>query len=100
MPPWRARAASSGARRFANDVEQFLQTTAPDRRDDAKLGKMRPDRVDDRWHQACFVTQCLQLARPMMGRGAGLETVARLRDELLDGEDLLLARRGADRHRK
>ena len=33
---------------IGDDIEQFLDAIAPDRRDDAKLGKMGADRVDYR----------------------------------------------------
>jgi len=33
--------------RISHNIEQLLNAVAPDRRHDAKLGKMRPDGIDD-----------------------------------------------------
>ena len=61
--------------RIGDDIEQFLDTIASDRRDDAKLGKMGADRIDHRGlladeqmarameHQAALLLRRLGLAR-------------------------------------
>ncbi len=62
--------------RFSHNIEQFLGAIAPDRRYDAKLGKMCPDGIDDgvllaheevaraMKHQAALLFCCLGLDEP------------------------------------
>ena len=62
--------------RISHNIEQFLDAVAPDRRYDAKLGKMCPDGIDDRIllaheqmaramkHQAALLVCCLGLDEP------------------------------------
>jgi hypothetical protein len=131
---------------IGDDIEQFLDTVTPDRRNDPELGKMGPDCIDHRglladeqmagavkhqtalllgglgWykphvgpadrfanglcvsrivllpldvglhiggrHQPHGVTQCLELARPMVRRAAGFDPDQTWRQLLEKGQDV------------
>jgi hypothetical protein len=46
-PPRSAQAQGPFIARIGNDTKQFLATSAPDRRGNAKFGKVSANRVDD-----------------------------------------------------
>src|SRR5665213_388479 len=50
---------------IGDDIEQLLDTLAPDRRDDPQLGKMGPDRID---HRGLLTDE--QMARAMKHQAA------------------------------
>src|SRR5258706_13812364 len=138
------------------DIEQFLDTVTPDRRNDPELGKMGPNCIDHRGlltdeqmagaveHQAALllgglgrykphvgpgdclanglcvsrivllpldvglhigrrdqphgVTQCLQLARPVVRRGAGFDTDQTGRQLLEERQDVAALQLAANDH--
>ena len=67
--------------RIGNDFEQFIDTLAPDRRNDTKFGKVSPDRIDHRGllankqmpcavnHQAALLLRRLGGHKPHVGSG-------------------------------
>src|SRR5262244_941458 len=67
--------------RIGNELEQLFDTAAPDRRNNPKLGKMGPDRVDERGlltnkqmaraveHQAALLLGRLGWHEPHVGPG-------------------------------
>jgi hypothetical protein len=66
---------------IGHDIEQLLDTLAPDRCNDPELGKMRPDRIDHRGrltdeqmaramkHQATLLLGCFGRHEPHVGSG-------------------------------
>ena len=70
--------------RVGHNVEQFGDSFAPDRRDDAKFGKVSPDRIDHRGllankqmpcavkHQAALLRRRLGGHKPHVGSGDSL----------------------------
>jgi hypothetical protein len=142
--------------RVGNNVQQFRDSFTPDRRDNAKLGKVRPDRINHRsllaneqmtsavkhqaalllrrlgWHephvgsgdrlanrlsvshvvllpfdvglhisrrhQSHGMAEYLQLARPMVGRGTGLDTNQAWRQLLEERQHVTTLQLAADDH--
>ena len=70
--------------RVGHNMQQFRDTFAPDRRDNAELGKVRSDRINHRGlladeqmagsvkHQAALLLRCLCWHEPHAGSGDGL----------------------------
>ena len=70
-----------------DDTEQLIDTPAPDRRDDAKLGKMRSDRIDNRGLLANKqMSGAMKRQAALLLRRLGLhESHVRSADSLADG---------------
>ena len=88
----RSKACTSNLRhplvvRVGNNLQQFRDPFTPDRRDNAKLGKMRSDRINHRdlladeqmtgavKHQATLLLGCLCWHEPHVGSGNRLATL-------------------------
>ena len=98
--------------RVGNNVEQFGYPFAPDRRDDAKFGKVSPDRINHRRllankqmpcavkHQAALLLRRLGGHKPHVGSGDSLLLVDRLKRRTRDLDVLTLCEyvHGTDVH--